>query len=152
MWTNWLRLGSRDLYHAIPQPLTRNQLSFGCWSKVLWGVKAVFLQYRVNSDWALEKILGSRRVCVCRSFEIVDGVLVTLLTLRYFICYLFVGPSDSWFMYRYTQFLSGSAKLTVVRWVMYPRNEIFNTITTKKRTKIKTYIVLSWAKSRNFIG
>ena len=87
-----------------------------------------------------------------RSFEIFDGVLVTLFTLRYFICYLFVGLSDSWFMSRYTQFLSGSAKVTIVHWVMYPRNEIFNTITTKKRTKIKTYIVLSWAKSRNFIG
>ena len=30
-----------------------------------------------------------------RSFEIFDGILVTLLTLGYFICYLFVGLSDS---------------------------------------------------------
>ena len=30
-----------------------------------------------------------------RSFEIFDGVLATLLTLRYCICYVFVGLSDS---------------------------------------------------------
>ena len=33
-----------------------------------------------------------------RSFEIFDGVLATLLTLRYCICYVFVGLSVIWIM------------------------------------------------------